>query len=80
MTGPRTAVLGTAKKQEEPMHTSVIAESEGDLDGPESSDRLCRTCAAPMACQTWDSSCGGYTDYKYTCPNGHVEWVDGPDA
>ena len=30
---------------------------------------------------TWESSCGGYEDYKYTCTVcGAVHWVDGMDS
>jgi hypothetical protein len=45
-------------------------------------DRPCPKCGtAPVSCETVDSSCGGYTDEKYTCPNcRHIWWIDGPDA
>ena len=31
--------------------------------------------------QLWESSCGGFEDYKYTCPScKHGFWIDGPDS
>jgi hypothetical protein len=55
----------------------------GTLDEPQATvgyTRNCRTCQAVMKVQTWSSSDGGHEDTKYTCPNGHVEWVDGCDS
>ena len=35
----------------------------------------------PHTCQVWESSCGGYEDYKYTCNVcGAIHWVDGCDS
>jgi ssDNA-binding Zn-finger/Zn-ribbon topoisomerase 1 len=61
-------------------HVQPKPEHEGTLSPPEPSTRTCRTCGAPMQAQLWESSCGGYEDSKYTCPAGHVEWVDGIDS
>lgn len=55
----------------------------GTLDAPQVTEgyvRLCRTCKEPMLVQTWSSSDGGHEDTKYSCPNGHIEWVDGCDS
>jgi ssDNA-binding Zn-finger/Zn-ribbon topoisomerase 1 len=62
------------------MHIMTMAESEGTFTKTEKTYRPCRECGAEMTCRVWESSCGGYEDYEYTCTNGHVEWVDGPDA
>lgn len=59
-----------------------MSEHEGTLSKPEEKKYECRKCGAIEAtCQEWDSSCGGYTDYKYTCGAcGHVRWVEGSDS
>ena len=57
-------------------------DAEGTFSKEESCDRICNKCGArEMVYEKWDSSCGGYTDYKYTCKKcGHGFWIDGPDA
>lgn len=42
----------------------------------------CRKCKKESAiCYVWESSCGGYEDYKYVCQEcKHVWWVDGIDS
>ncbi len=64
------------------MHTKPMAESEGRLHLPGAVKHLCSKCGKlEVTCQTWESSCGGYEDYKYTCGAcGHVRWVDGIDS
>lgn len=61
-----------------------MAESEGVLGVEEKTTTRCRNrnCdSTDVVCQKWDSSDGGYTDWKYTCRAcGHVWWIDGPDA
>ena len=66
-------------------HSGPMAESDGGLHPPQP----CREGAACPKCkqincvtyQEWDSSCGGYTDYKYTCGAcGYIWWVDGIDS
>lgn len=67
-------------------HTGPMHESQGEFT-PEAGTSL-RTCLGqcgvrptPHTCQSWDSSCGGYTDYKYTCTVcGGSHWVDGIDS
>lgn len=61
-------------------HTRQMSESEGELGKKTPCDRKCPYCGGAMTYQEWESSCGGYDDTKYTCVNGHVWWVDGPDA
>lgn len=54
-----------------------------DIDAPQETvgyTRTCRTCGTAMKVQHWYSSDGGHEDNKYTCPNGHTEWVDGIDS
>lgn len=65
------------------MHTKPMSESEGTLSTPVEAKRKCPKCGGPMTCETWESSCGGYEDYKYTCSAPtckHVVWVDGIDS
>lgn len=54
----------------------------GELGNAQPTDCHCRKCdALTVTVEQWDSSCGGYTDYKYTCATcGHSWWVDGPDS
>lgn len=64
------------------MHTKPMAETEGTFRAPEPTKYTCRKCGKREAtCATWDSSCGGYEDDKYTCGAcGHSWWVEGPDS
>lgn len=57
-----------------------MTEDEGEL-GPETpSDRRCK-CGEPMTVQSWDSHCGGFTDWKYTCTAcSRFVWVEGIDS
>ena len=44
-------------------------------------DHSCKKCGQKtVTYQEWDSNCGGYTDFKYTCQCGHSWWVDGIDS
>lgn len=64
------------------MHTKPMAEKEGTFTpaGPEV--YKCRKCGERRAqCEIWESSCGGYSDEKYTCNEcGYAWWIEGPDA
>lgn len=65
------------------MHTGPMSETQGDLSDARESSRKCPKCQAAMTVETWESSCGGYEDYKYTCTDAkcrHVVWVDGIDS
>ena len=63
-------------------HTRQMTEDEGDFQNPwVGSDYKCTECGGKTQERAWDSSCGGYTDYKYRCKEcGHTHWVDGPDS
>ena len=64
-------------------HMQPMSEDQGTFTVEESTDRKCPKCNSPMTCKTWESSCGGYEDYKYTCTNkecGHYYWIDGIDS
>jgi len=56
------------------------SETEGTFRKEEESTRKCHQCDAVMTCKIWESNDGGYEDTKYTCPKGHIEWVDGIDS
>jgi len=65
------------------MHTKPMAEHEGTFGDPLPAEGArCPKCrSAKVTCETWDSSCGGYTDYKFTCGDcKHTWWVEGPDS
>ena len=66
------------------MHTKPLAESDGQFSPPEKDLIFCPRCKKhSVQVREWDSSCGGYTDYKHECTNAdcqHHWWVDGGDA
>jgi len=64
------------------MHTQPMKESEGKFADWKTTDRKCPKCKGSMLYREWDSSCGGYTDYKYRCETqcGYTFWVDGVDS
>jgi hypothetical protein len=64
------------------MHTGPMKDSDGDFKPGCGQKHKCRKCDAVEAtCEEWESSCGGYEDYRYTCGAcGYVWWVDGIDS
>lgn len=63
-----------------PMHAKPISESDGDW---EPCDMKCPGCgeAGHVFCRIWESSCGGYEDFRYECRKcGNSWWIEGPDA
>ena len=54
----------------------------GTLSEKEEKLYKCRKCGKKEAeCRSWDSICGGYTDYRYDCRAcGHRWWGEGSDA
>lgn len=66
------------------MHTGPMSELDGDFSEPEKEKYVCHKCGQKSAtCKVWESSCGGYEDYKYECQNKdckHSWWVDGIDS
>lgn len=65
------------------MHTQPIPESAGTFREPDACKFNCRFCdgVKTVTCKTWESSCGGYEDDKYTCAKcGKSWWVDGADS
>lgn len=64
------------------MHVEPMEESAGVLSEPVSTNRPCRNCGEREVLeQTWDSHCGGYTDWKFTCiACAYVWWVEGIDS
>lgn len=65
-------------------HAGPMKDSDGTFGKPEVDRSLCPKCGeVSMRCEPWESSCGGYVDYRYTCESqtcGHVRWVDGIDS
>lgn len=66
------------------MHTRQYTDSEDIFRKTETKKYQCRKCKKTTAtCRTWESSCGGYEDYEYTCQDPECKyrwWVDGPDS
>lgn len=65
------------------MHTQPMSESEGLFNSEYKKCKgKCPKCGLEeLEVKEWESSCGGYTDYKYRCRNcSHKFWVDGIDS
>ena len=65
------------------MHTKPMKESDGAFrDIGQRAGITCGQCGGDqVTVKIWESSCGGYEDAKYNCPNcGAHWWVEGPDA
>jgi len=64
------------------MHTAPMKDSDGQFSEWTKADCACRFCNGTEVCYAaWESSCGGYEDYKFGCAEcGKTWWVDGPDA
>lgn len=70
------------------MHTKPMSESEGNFREEwksvqlENPDWYCSKCkSADVWYKVWESSCGGYEDYKYWCKGcGHQWWVESADS
>ena len=65
------------------MHTGSMSELDGKFnEWFESNGGVCPNCGSrDVKYRSWESSCGGYEDYKYKCSNcGEIWWVDGPDS
>lgn len=60
----------------------TYSEFEGDLSAARLTPHICKKCNnKTVFAQEWESSDGGYTDYKYTCKTcGKIFWIDGPDS
>jgi DNA-directed RNA polymerase subunit M/transcription elongation factor TFIIS len=63
-------------------HFAPMKESEGTFEkGVFPSEKACPSCGEKKCTyQVWESSCGGYEDYKYSCRCGYEWWVDGIDS
>ena len=66
------------------MHTKPMSEHQGTFQPPEAKRYRCLECKQQSAiCRLWESSCGGYEDYKYACQNTDCRfswWVEGSDS
>ena len=64
-------------------HTTSMPDSAGEFSPAQGEERFCAHCKArtPFKVERWDSNCGGYEDYKYTCTAcSHGLWIEGSDA
>lgn len=64
------------------MHTQPMADSDGKFANMKPCEGKCLKCGKEeVGYREWESSCGGYEDYQYTCRAcGHSWWVDGIDS
>jgi len=63
------------------MHIAPMPESAGVFAEDEKSERSCPKCGGEVRVKKWESKCGGYEDYKYTCTKcNHYWWVEGIDS
>lgn len=64
------------------MHTTPMADSEGDFGERHKSSVSCPKCSEKNCVyQVWESHCGGFEDYFYTCEScKKTWWVDGIDS
>lgn len=64
------------------MHTQPMADSDGTFNKKIPCHGKCKKCGDNnLSYQVWESSCGGYEDFKYTCDScGYYWWVDGIDS
>lgn len=65
------------------MHTNPMPDSAGTFDEWRTVKNFhCRKCKGHSgSVRLWESSCGGYDDYKYRCDDcGHTWWVEGDDG
>jgi hypothetical protein len=65
------------------MHIGSIPESNGEFQQIDGEFYDCPHCGGKhcVQCDVWESSCGGYEDYKHTCRCcGKVWWIDGIDS
>lgn len=64
------------------MHMQPMADSDGKFADMKPCEGMCRNCGKEeLSYRKWESSCGGYEDYQYTCRAcGHGWWVDGIDS
>lgn len=64
-------------------HTRPMPESAGEFDEWQPEEGYaCRKCGGGnVKSREWESSCGGYVDYKFRCDDcGHTWWAEGADA
>jgi hypothetical protein len=59
-----------------------MPESAGTFGDEKVASCKCRKCGGgPVHEKCWESSCGGYENFKYTCQAcGHSWWVEGIDS
>jgi hypothetical protein len=65
------------------MHTQPVSELDGKFLPAKSSECKCKKCGSKMTSKTWESSCGGFEDIKYSCSNvqcGYYYWIEGIDS
>lgn len=65
------------------MHTHPMPESAGEFQKPDERRFNCRACGGieTVIATPWESSCGGYEDYKMRCTKcDKTWWEEGADA
>lgn len=66
-------------------HMNPMPDSAGDFSDIKKAERPCPSCLQDtLTYRVWESSCGGYEDYKYTCTSctscKYSYWIDGIDS
>lgn len=63
-------------------HMKQMSEFEGVFNEQQTVQRKCRKCSSNTAIlEVWESSCGGYENYKYTCQEcKSITWIDVIDS
>ena len=64
------------------MNLQQLSDSDGKFSDMTPCEAKCQNCGEQkVSYRMWESSCGGYEDYKFTCRAcGHSWWVEGTDA
>lgn len=63
-------------------HTQEMPDSAGKFGSKQEVPEPCRYCGNEYVhVQSWESNCGGYEDYRYSCSAcGRFWWVEGADS
>lgn len=63
------------------MHIKPMQQSDGSFSKWKKANIKCPRCGKQKVKYIiWESSCGGYEDYKFKCKCGYTWWVDGIDS
>ncbi len=75
--------LVSLNNQRTTMNNKPVSARDGKFSASITCQIQCPKCKnqEDNARQQWDSSCGGYTDFRMTCWDcGHEWWIEGSDS